>query len=50
MEVKQSLVPVENDEIAVAGGVQRCTPIPDISALTVPSYSLAEQMLIEVDI
>lgn len=50
MEVKKSLVPAENDKIAVAGGVQRCPPIPDIYASTVSSHSFAEQMLIEVDI
>lgn len=50
MEVKKSLVPAENDKIAVAGGVQWCPPIPDIYASTVPSHSFAEQMLIAVDI
>lgn len=50
MEVKKSLVPAENNEITVAGGVQRCPPLPDIYASTGPSYSLAKQMLIEVDI
>lgn len=50
MEVKKSLVPVENNEITVAGGVQRCPPIPDIYASTAPSYSLAKRTLIGADI
>lgn len=53
MEVKKSLVPAEDNERAVNGGVQCCpvmSAIPDICASTAPSYSLAEQVLIEVDV